>query len=95
MKYAIAHLENLKALGTYLFFIFIDNFLIFACLPPKKREADILSKAFSGRFGFDVLELRKSQTVSQKQSNENAPLGDYILRYILIWRGVFSVARFD
>jgi hypothetical protein len=54
-----------------------------------------LTKAFSERFGFDLLELRNFQTDCQKQSNEDAPFGDYILRYIFIWRGVFSVARFD
>ena len=32
-------------------------------------DIDILKKAFSGRFGFDLLELRKLKLIRQKQSN--------------------------
>jgi len=58
-------------------------------------KQDILTKAFSGRFGFDDVRTSQLQTVSQKQGSGNAPCDDYIRCYILIWRGVFSVARFD
>ena len=37
----------------------------------KCLGAVLLTKAFSGRFGFDALKLRKLQMISQKQSNEH------------------------
>ena len=33
---------------------------------------NIYKKAFSERFGFDLLELRKLELIRQKQSNGNA-----------------------
>ena len=35
---------------------------------------NILKKAFSGRFGFDLLESRKFKTICQEQSNGKCPL---------------------
>ena len=68
----------------------------------------IYIKGVTVRFGFDALELRNFQTVSQEQSNGNAPWGVYIQPALAIdemvnavgilyihQRGAFGVARFD
>jgi len=48
------------SMGFFLsFFFFIYIFSIFALsFANAKRKTELLIKAFSGRFGFDVLELR-------------------------------------
>jgi hypothetical protein len=77
---------------------------------PKgwKRARYIYIKGVTERFGFDGRRISQIQTVSQKQSNGNAPWDVYIqpasaigapiamLGDIYIHRrGAFSVARFD
>ena len=68
------------------------------------RDTYIL-KAFSGRFGFDILRISQIRTNGQKQSNGNAPWRCrlYMSLPLFFWdrhlyihrRGAFCVARFD
>ena len=44
-------------------------------LGNQRRWDTYIIKAFSGRFGFDDVRTSQLQTVSQKQSNGNAPWG--------------------
>ena len=87
-------------LGRFFYCIFfqIDIFLYFClCFEPPSvvLSRTYWQKAFSGRFGFDVLELRNFK-LSVKNKAAGTPHLMYIyFCYIFIWRGVFSVARFD
>ena len=42
-------------------------------------DTSYIQKAFSGRFGFDILRISQIQTACQDQSNGNAPWGCRIL----------------
>ena len=75
------HSKPLTNHGIFPSFSFvIDIFPIFASALTTFGgfKQNILTKAFSGRFGFDLLELRDFQTDCQKQSNGNAPCDVYI-----------------
>ena len=53
-----------------------------------RRDTDIL-KAFSGCFGFDGLRISQIQTVSQDQSNGNAPRGVIIVPISMVGYGIY------
>ena len=45
---------------------------------------DILEKAFTWRFGFDSLKLRKLQIVRQKQSNGECLMGMFSYSFVVL-----------
>ena len=82
---------------------------VYTCELRRMSGDDILKKAFTLRFGFDVLKLRNFQRIDQKQSNGRCHgicLYPYVMLHshrcacMAIWciytyrRGV-CVARFD
>ena len=54
-----------------------------------RRAGHIHTKAFSGRFGFDGLRISQIQTVSQNQSNGNAPKGVIIVPISMVGYGIY------
>ena len=54
-----------------------------------RRAGHIHTKAFSGRFGFDILRISQIQTDSQNQSNGNAPIGVIIVPIYMVGYDIY------
>ena len=95
-----------KNVNTKIFIIFATSFRMLKALGVITWRWDTyILKAFSGRFGFDILRISQIRTNGQKQSNGNAPWRCRLYMFLTLFirvghlyihrRGAFSVARFD
>ena len=87
---------NMKV-NIKIFVIFAMSFRMLKALRviTLRRDTYIL-KAFSGRFGFDILRISQIRTNGQKQSNGNAPwrcrLYMSLALFFRVWHYIYTAA---